>query len=70
MQKQVRKFDIFGSPIGLTYNGNSTFQTALGGCAALLILLMLGGTTLQQVLDLYVNRSYNSKTSTQYIEYT
>ena len=38
-RRQVRKQDIFGIPVQLTYKGDTTFNTFCGGCISILFVL-------------------------------
>lgn len=33
--------DLFGVPVQLTYNGERTFRTCLGGCVSLVLVVVI-----------------------------
>ena len=37
--ERVRQFDMFGAPIGVTYNAQPEFKTGLGGCITITLLI-------------------------------
>ena len=58
----MRNLDIFGKPVGLTYNGKATFQTAFGGFMTLIVLLILGGIGITNFIELYIDQNYSKTT--------
>ena len=51
-------FDIFGAPVGLTYDGEATFQTCLGGFMALLAFFIVGASATDSFISLAKHDKY------------
>ena len=65
---KLRGFDIFGAPVGVTFNGASTHQTALGGTVTLFLLSIIAGSLLFELV-LLIQGNYSVKmteTETQF----
>ena len=56
MQKKLTGFDIFGHQVGVTYRGDMTYRTNLGGAFSVLSFILLAIYTVMQVTS-YVNVS-------------
>ena len=41
IHSSVKEQDLFGVPVQLTYKGERTFNTAIGGCCSLLMIIFL-----------------------------
>lgn len=66
---RVRQFDLFGAPVGVTFNGEYKHKTILGGTITILMLLFFGGSVLLSLANVIINKSYTvdiSDTFTQF----
>lgn len=59
-KEKARSFDSFGAPIGVTFNGDTSYKTTAGGIITIVLLIFLGGNLFLNVYDLYTNRQYTS----------
>jgi len=62
----LKKFDVFGVEVGLTFNGDSNFKTKVGGFLTILIFILLGGSFFSNVITVFTNPKYNARTVSQY----
>ena len=58
VKKSLREYDIFGTPVGLTYQGEETFKTSCGGCTAILILFLIGSGVVKELINSYRDPEY------------
>ena len=68
VHKSVKKLDIFSQKIMLTYKGEASFSTFLGGLVSIIIFLIIGiyGAYLLQIM---INRqNSNNSLSTEVID--
>ena len=49
VKKSLKSIDIFGKSVGLTYDGEATFQTLCGGLTTLLAFLIVGATAINSI---------------------
>lgn len=61
--ERVRQFDIFGAPVGVTFNGEARYKTGLGGCVTLLLLVVFGSNMILSLINVVLNKSYSSTRS-------
>ena len=61
---KFKEYDYFGTPIGVTFNGESTYKTRLGACATLLVIFFIGSNALVTVLQALIAPEFTSKTLT------
>ena len=64
--KRLRRFDVFGSPVGVTYNSEYRHKTGLGGCISLAFAIFFGGSVLLSLIDVLINKHYTAKTQSDY----
>jgi len=57
-KEKMRSYDSFGAPIGVTFNGESSYKTAIGGAVTIVLLIILGVNLSLNLLDLYTNGRY------------
>lgn len=65
-REKVKEWDYFGTPIGVTFDGESTYKTPLGGYLTMLIILFIGGNALVTVLQVLFAPTYSSKTKSTF----
>lgn len=53
----VRKFDIFGAPIGLNYKGENTFSTRIGGLCTLILYTILINLAVDDILSYFFDKT-------------
>ena len=68
--ERVREFDIFGTPVGVTYKGQASYQTGLGGCVTITLLVIFGGNLLSSVIALLADPRYEKTTKEEFFPYT
>ena len=52
--RKMRQWDYFGAPIGVTYEGDPTYTTQVGGIVTLLLLIIIGSNTLASILGVII----------------
>ena len=52
-KKFIRSFDVFGEPVSLNYNGESSFKTIIGALFTLLIKIFLTIYVVQNLIGLF-----------------
>ena len=57
---QVKKRDFFGTPVTLTYKGQSAFNTVCGGCISMLMVLFFCVLFAIQFHGFYMNPQYRN----------
>ena len=57
-KEKMRSYDSFGAPIGVTFNGESSYKTTIGGAVTVALLVILGVNLSLNLLDLYTNEQY------------
>ena len=65
----LRKCDIFGADIGLTFQEDDDYHTKVGGCFTLLIFILLMGNFVQEVTYFFTATTYKKDRSMNYNEY-
>ena len=60
--KFLKKFDIYGSPVGLHYRGNGTYTTALGGVLSLITFTLICINTVD-IITQYFDHSAQTEQS-------
>lgn len=65
----ISQFDIFGAHVGVTYGGNDTYKTKLGGCSTLLLLLIFGSNMILSVVNVIISDTYSHKSTTKFTQY-
>ncbi len=53
MQKIVDKVDLYGEKVGVTYKGQSTYNTKLGAFVSLLLLLLVSSYTITKAILMF-----------------
>ncbi len=53
MQKIVDKVDLYGEKVGVTYKGQSTYNTKLGAFVSLLLLLLISNYTIIKAILMF-----------------
>ena len=66
---RLRRIDLFGLPVNLTYEGDFTFNTACGGLASLIVIMILLAQISLEVLDLVINHKMSYQTTYDYFDY-
>jgi len=56
----LRRFDLFGAPVGVTFKGESFYKTKIGGIVTLLLFLLIGSSVTVSVYEILFSRSYTS----------
>ena len=56
----LRKLDLFGAPVGVTFKGESYYKTKIGGIVTLLLFLLCGSSITLSVYEILFSRSYTS----------
>ena len=59
VKKSLKSIDIFGKSVGLTYDGEATFQTLCGGLTTLLAFLIVGATAINSIFELINSQNYS-----------
>lgn len=54
----MRKWDIFGAPIGVTYEGAPSYKTQTGGIVTLLLIIFIGSNTFASILGAILDPKY------------
>ena len=62
----ARKSDLFGSPIGVTYKKEYSYQTFVGGCASIFLIFIFGGNLILSILGVWISPTYSSKNNSTY----
>ena len=53
IKERIRSYDVFGSPVGLTYKGDSSFKTVLGGIICILASAIILSAALEQFIEVF-----------------
>ena len=56
--ERLRSIDIFGAPIGVTFNRMPNFKTSFGGLVTLILIILLGGDAIHDFITIYTDRTY------------
>lgn len=64
--ERVRQFDLFGAPVGVTFQGQYKHKTGLGGTITILFFLFFGGEALLSLIDVTLNASFSADESTSH----
>ena len=56
--RKLREYDLFGAPIGLTFEGEAKYKTRVGGFVSLIICILFGGTLISNIVAVYTNREF------------
>lgn len=67
---KVRKADIFAVPVRLTYKGEKSFNTIVGGCCSILLILGLLAYTIPTLHNLITNPVLSGNSSMIYFSLT
>ena len=51
----VKGYDIYASPVVLNYQGRSSYQTAIGGCAGLTVKATIAFVLISQIITIFTN---------------
>lgn len=54
----LRKLDLFGAPVGVTFKGESEYKTKIGGTVTLLLILLIGSSVFLSLYELLFSRSF------------
>ena len=65
----LRKLDLFGQPVGVTFNGEYKHRTALGGFVTVFLLIFFGGNMVLSVVNAIVHPEFTSKSTLSYVHY-
>ena len=68
--ERFRNFDIFGAPIGVTFNSDTEYKTKLGGFITILMLLLFGTNMILEMINVVFHEDYSSKISDSYTQYS
>ena len=60
---RIRQFDVFGAPVGVTYQGQYKHKTGLGGCITILLFLFFGGQALLSLTEVVLHKNFSAKTT-------
>ena len=66
----IRSKDLFAAPVQLTYKGQRSFNTAVGGVCSILFILVSVVVVGFGTADLALNTKFNSVTTDSYIPYS
>ena len=67
--ENIRKYDIFGVDVGLTFQEHEHYYTKVGGCLTLLIFTLLLGNFVQEMIYFFTAQTYRKDVSKTYNEY-
>lgn len=62
----LKKFDVFGAEVGLTFNGDTNYGTKVGGFLTIVIMILLGGSFMSNVITVFTNPKFNDRVVTTY----
>ena len=62
----VRKFDIFGAPVGVTFNSDTEYKTRLGGCITLFMFLFFGTNMIVEMINVVIHEDYSARVTDSY----
>ena len=65
----LKRQDLFGVPVQLTYKGERGFTSAVGGCCSLVFVMTAVALFVVYSLDFYHNPQFSSNESVNYITY-
>lgn len=68
--ERVRQFDLFGVPVGVTYNKEPVYKTGLGGIVTIFISVYFIYNLLTRLLSVIVSQKYTVQKSDQYNLYS
>jgi hypothetical protein len=69
ISKYITKLDIYGHPINLTYKGESTYKTLLGGIFTILAQFLIISFFLYELMSV-INNKPTITVTTQHIDLT
>ena len=67
--ERIRQFDIFGASIGVTFKGEPTYKTCLGGTVSLMLFILFGGNFIFAVINSIINPEFDTVVNTKYTPY-
>ena len=56
----LKKYDLFGQPVGLTINGNSDYKTLAGGAASVLLSIFMTYIFVISYIPVFTKQIYSS----------
>ena len=69
-KNRVRELDAMAIPVGLTYNGSKEFATLFGGCVTLLVVIVIGSLSIDNIIDCFTKPVYITSTTALYQDLT
>jgi hypothetical protein len=69
ISKYITRFDIYGHPINLTYKGESTYKTFLGGSCTIFAKMIVLAFFIYELMSV-VNNTFNITVTTKHINLT
>ena len=70
LAKKIRSLDAFGAQVHLTFKGEDSYGTAVGGCVTLLIFLLVFSNAGLLVYEFLTHRSFTKIVDKTYNEYS
>ena len=62
----LRRFDLFGSKVGVTYNSEYSHRTGLGGFISVIFAIFFGSSVLLSLVEVLLNKDYTVKDTVSY----